>query len=274
MDQMLSVYWRASRCRLDRWCHSLHAITELSRNTHLPYPEPLDEGVGENKKPRTEAWSLGATAIVEEILVSEILTRTLAALTAAHDKHQAQAESAPIGRNIFDGHLDARRRALALVASPAHRGTRHAKAIVALHRQCDRWTDLLLAYLAPLANVGQFAASPARVQDFAYDARHHLQSATSDAVTVTMIHAGMNSSLKRLSLDRSPNTDLNLELAAAVMSCFSPEIFDSFGLLKSTWLERVQKSPNETAAALDDWWRWQPDAVIPLQGSRWRTQSE
>jgi hypothetical protein len=214
-------------------------------------------------------WSPGAAAIVEEILVSEILTRTLAALTAAHDERHKQAESAPIGRNIFDGHLDARRRALALVASPAHRGTHHAKAIVALHRQCDRWTDLLLAYLAPLANVGQFAASPARVQDFAYDARHHLQSATSGDVTVTMIHAGMNSSLKRLSPDRSPNTDLNLELAAAVLSCFPPATFDSFGLLKSTWLERLQKSPNETAAMIDDWWRWQPDAVPTRRSERW-----
>ena len=50
-------------------------------------------------------------------------------------------------------------------------------------------------------------------------------------MAVTMILAGMNSSLKRLSPDRSPNTDLNLELAAAVLSCFSPDDFDSFGLL-------------------------------------------
>ena len=214
-------------------------------------------------------WSPSAAAVVEEILVSEILTRVLAALTSAYDDRHALAESAPIGRNIFDGHLDARRRALALVASPAHRGSIHAKSIVGLHRQSDRWTDLLLAYLTPLAKVEQFAASPARVRDFEYDARHHLLSAMSGKMAGTMILAGMNSSLERLSPDRSPNTDLNLELASAVMSSFPPATFDSFGLLRSNRMERLQTSPGETDAMIDEWWQAAPSA-LPPQGTRWR----
>jgi hypothetical protein len=269
MDQMLAIYWRASRCRLDRWCHSLHAIKERSQSLPLPKPHFSSEQIEESFESQQQFWSIGASAIVEEILVSEILTRTLAAITAAHDGLRSQAESAPIGRNVFDGHLDARRRVLVLVASPAHRGTSHAKAIVALHRQCDRWTDLLLAYLAPLAKVEAFAASPARVRDFEYDARHHLQSPASSNMAVTMILAGMNSSLERLSPDRSPNTDLNLELGTAILSCFSPEAFDSFGLLKSSWMDHLQTSPNETDAMIEDWWQTAPSA-IPSQVSRWR----
>jgi hypothetical protein len=214
-------------------------------------------------------WSTGAAAVLEEILVSEILTRVLAALTSAHDDRHELAESAPIGRNIFDGHLDARRRALALVASPTHRGSDYAKSIVRLHRQCDRWTDLLLAYLTPLAKVEQFAASPARIRDFEYDARHHLLSAMSGKMAGTMILAGMNSSLQQLSPDRSPNTDLNLELASAVMSCFPPTIFDSFGLLRSNRMEQLQSSPDGTEAMIDDWWQTAPSS-LPPQGTRWR----
>jgi hypothetical protein len=265
MNQMLTIYWRASRCRLDRWCHSLHAISERGRSARLPSPHPTSENIAD----ATTQWSTGADAVVEEILVSEILTRVLAALTSAHDDHHALAESAPIGRNIFDGHLDARRRALALVASPIHRGTEYAKSIVRLHRQCDRWTDLLLAYLTPLAKVEQFAASPARIRDFEYDARHHLLSAMSGKMAGTMILAGMNSSLQRLSPDRSPNSDLNFELASAVMSCFPPEIFDSFGLLRSNRLEQLQSSPGDTEAMIEDWWQTAPSSLPPT-GTRWR----
>jgi hypothetical protein len=274
MDQMLAAYWRASRCRLDRWCHSLHALSELSnelsRSATLPDVQTIDKPAAKGREPCSPEWSVGAAAVVEEILVSEILTRTIAALTVAHDERHAQAESAPIGRNIFDGHRDARRRALALVASPGHRGTLYAKSIVALHRQCHRWSDLLLAYLATHTKVEQFAASPARVTDFTYDARHHLSSPASSDMAVTMILAGMNSSLKRLSPDRSPNTDLNLELAAAVLGCFSPDDFDSLGLLNSAWFERLRNSPNETSAAIEDWWQMSPIDSPPLGKTRWR----
>jgi hypothetical protein len=269
MDKMLVAYWRASRCRLDRWCHSLHALGERSKNTTRPRSHSLDDGGRTREESRPRDWSASAAAVVEEILVSEILTRTIAGLTVAHDNRHAHAESAPIGRNIFDGHLDARRRALALVASPPHRGTRHAKAIVAFHRQCDRWSDLLLAYLAPHAKVAPFAASPARVADFTYDARHHLQSAKASEMALTMILAGMNSSLERLSPDRSPNTDLNLELAAAVLSCFPPAVFDSFGLMRSTWLEQLLTTPNETLATVESWWQLSP-IDSPPQSARWR----
>jgi hypothetical protein len=269
MDQMLVVYWRASRCRLDRWCHSLHALSEHSQLHPLPELHS-GESAAQPMEAGPRPWSTGANAVVEEILVSEILTRTMAALTAAHDERHSLAESAPIGRNIFDGHLDARRRALALVASPAHRGTGHARAIVSLHRQCDRWTDLLLAYLAPFTDVERFAASAARVRDFEYDARHHLQSAIASSVAVTMILAGMNSSLRRLSPDRSPNTDLNLEIGTAILSSFSPETFDSFGLLRSNWLEGLTDAPDETKWQHVDWWPDSPIAASSRQVTRWR----
>jgi hypothetical protein len=273
MDQMLATYWRASRCRLDRWCHSLHALGERhNEHNHTaasPDVQRVDKSINKGREARSREWSIGADAVVEEILVSEILTRTIAALTVAHDERHAQSESAPIGRNIFDGHLDARRRALSLVASTAHRGTSYAKAIVALHRQCDRWSDLLLAYLATHTNVEPFAASAARVVDFSYDARQHLNSTASSDMAVTMILAGMNSSLARLSPDRSPNTDLNAELATAVLGCFSPVDFDSLGLLQSPWFERLRNSPVEGPAAIEDWWPGSP-IDVPLGSARWR----
>jgi hypothetical protein len=238
MDRALGTYWKASRCRLDRWFRNLRVLAR--------------------RGDRSE-WSPSATGLIEEILVSEILSRAVAAIAVGHDERHSQDESAPVGRNIFNGHLDARRRALAVVATLAM-GYRDgqplpADALLALHRQCDRWSDLLLAYLTPYVEVDEFAASPARVRDFAYDARSQLQSGQSSEMAVTMILAGMRTSLKALTRLRTPNADLNREIATAILGGFCPEFFDSHGLLQSAWMERLRKVPNETLAQLDEWWR-------------------
>jgi hypothetical protein len=190
-----------------------------------------------------------------------------------HDERHAQEESAPVGRNIFNTHFDARRRALSLVASlPVQcevdvRPT-VADSLLALHRQCDRWSDLLLAYLTPFVDVDEFASSPARVRDFAYDARGHLKSGNSSELAVTMILAGMRTSLEPLSKVRSPNADLNREIATGVIGGFCPSFFDSHGLLYSAWMERLRKVPNETLAVLDEW--WQPAGSEKPLPMRWR----
>ena len=221
IDRMLAAYWKASRCRLDRWCRSLSLITKHGRSR------------------RVDANEIGT---VEEILVSEILTRVVAALAVAHDERHAANESAPVARNIFNSHLDVKRRTVALVVAP-HRDQTQADDFLALRRQCERWTDLLLAYLTPHATVDEFAASPARVGDFAFDAREHLRSGNSSDMAATMIVAGMRSSLRRLATDRSPNADLNLEIATALVAGFAPDFFDSHGHLRSTWLERLRARP-------------------------------
>ena len=36
------------------------------------------------------------------------------------------------------------------------------------------------------------------------------------------------------------------------MACFGPELFDSFGLLKSSWLHRMESMANDTIALVDN----------------------
>src|SRR5262249_40457780 len=154
MNDLLATYWKASRCRLDRWCRNL---------------------AGAAKRSNSGPWSDDEVSNFEEILVGEILTRVVTTLAAAHDQQHSASESAPVARNIFNAHVDIRRRAIALIVAP-HRDEEQAADLLALRRQCDRWSDLLLAYLMPLTRVGEFAADPSRVGDFAYDAREHLHS--------------------------------------------------------------------------------------------------
>jgi len=230
-DRSLSDYWKASRCRLDRWSRSLVLLT---------------------KHHQAGEWTSNEVGTLEEILVSELLTRVVSAIAVAHDKRGGVSESAPVARNIFTAHFDVKRRALALVLAP-HRNCEQADDFLALRRQCDRWTDLLLAYLAPHVAVDEFAANPARVSDFAYDARGHLRSGLPSETVLTMIRAGMQSSLAPLTVGRSPNADLNLEIATAVVAGFAPDFFDSHGHLRSTWYERLCRVPSDSPVSIDSW---------------------
>jgi hypothetical protein len=221
------------------------------------------------KHHQSSEWTSNEVGAVEEILVSEILSRVVAAVAVAHDERHAASESAPVAHNIFTAHLDVKRRAIALIVAP-HRNAEQADDFLALRRQCDRWTDMLLAYLTPHVAVDEFAANPARVGDFAYDARGHLQAGISSEMVLTMIVAGMRSSLARLSVGRSPNADLNLEIATAVLAGFAPDFFDSHGHLRSTWLERIRRVPSDSPMNSDNWWHASRGDSPDARPARWR----
>lgn len=237
VDLALESYWTASRCRLDRWCCSLRLFGE------------------QQSRHRSGPWPLFATQVVEEVFVGEILTRCFAAILFAHDNQHGRVECDPIGRNIMGGHRDAARRALRLVANPANAEVRTAQSLEELHRRCQKWTDLLLAYVSLTTKVDEFAADPARVREFAVDASRHVGSPTSSHTAATMLSGGMRSTLDVLSAGDTPNADLNSQIATAVLACFGPEFFDSHGLLRSVWLERLQTVPEETAALLEQFWQ-------------------
>jgi hypothetical protein len=247
-DQSLSDYWKSSRCRLDRWFHSLGLLT---------------------KHQHSGEWTSNEVGTVQGILLSELLTRVVAAIAVAHDGRLAVSESAPVARNIFAAHLDVKRRSIALVVAP-HRNPTQADEFLALRRQCDRWTDLLLAYLAPHVAVDEFAANPARVSDFAYDARGHVRFSLSSDTVLTMIRAGMRSSLAPLSAGRTPNADLNLEIATAVVAGFAPDFFDSHGHLRTTWLERLRRMPADAPVTSDNWWHGTRGDSREARPARWR----
>lgn len=249
MDRMLSVYWKASRCRIDRWCRTLALIA---------------------KHPERAAWTDYEIGVIEEILVSDLVTRVVAAIAVAHDERLAANESAPVARNIFTAHVDVRQRAIALAIAP-HRDATQADDFLALRRQCERWTDLLLAYLTPHVNVEDFAADAARVGDFAFDAREHLRSGASSDMAVTMIIAGMRSSLGPLKAGRTLNTDLNQEIATAIVSGFDANFFDSHGHLQSAWLERLRRVPADAPLDAATAWQLSPHARHDVpRPARWR----
>jgi hypothetical protein len=63
---------------------------------------------------------------------------------------------------------------------------------------------------------------------------------------------------------------LNFEIATAVLAGFAPDFFDSHGHLRSNWLERIRRIPNDAPANIDNWWHTEPGDSRDARPIRWR----
>jgi hypothetical protein len=230
-DEAVGAYWLASRCRIDRWGYALRAYSQAAGS---PSGNP----------------SVRLVSLAEEIVVSEVLTRTVAALFHAHDQLHGRRESAPLGRNILAGHREAVDRLHAVTAAWWSHEAACRRALESLELRCERWTDLLLGYLHEKCDVKEFAFDSQRVNDFAADhagSRPQSQSYLCGNLLIASLRAAFADVGSA-----SPNDDLHAQVAGATLGCFGSETFDSFGLLRSTWLDRMQRTMEETDALIGE----------------------
>ncbi len=233
MERYVEDYWLASRCRLDRWGH---AIKDFSRLTKATSPEDLWDDV---------------RPTIEEILASELLTRTWAAVACASDGQRDSGQLEPIVRSVMVGHLEARNRALSLLVFGRGLGVEQSVVLNRLRRRTERWTDMLLGYLLPEFDVSEFAFSASRARDFASDLKHESEH-TSDGQVWKLVLASLRAAFQHGLSDASPNADLNERIAASVLACFRSELFDSSGLVKSLWLVRLNQAADDTQGLIDE----------------------
>lgn len=232
VDDSLQTYWSASRCRLDRWGRGLR--------TSLEQAPPGDIAT-------STSWSL-----LEEIFASEILSRMTAAMFLAHDQFHHRDEAAVIGRNVLYGHIDSRRRALRYVQNLSEDVPWLANDVKSLFARCSCWNDLLLGYLLPhCEEVAEFAFDRERTQEFACDVDQHAVDGTTSDLTATFLRSSLRMALKAREDNQGFSPELNAQIASAVIGCFGPEMFDSFGLLKSTWQQRMERVTDDTISLVD-----------------------
>jgi hypothetical protein len=227
----LGNYWLASKSRLDRWYRALR---------------PRDRGAS----PRllTGQWK-ALRPLIEEILLSEILTRVWTGFLVACDHSQGRDEAEPLARSVLSGHLEARQRALSLLLHATGVPIADAVAINQLRRKADRWTDLLLGYLAPRCDLSDLAADAQRVRDFALD----WQDAPAEGAGPrwSLLMASLQDAFPIHHSARGLNADLNERIAASILACFPSEAFDSTGLFHSLWMVRLRYAADSLVESLD-----------------------
>jgi hypothetical protein len=193
-----------------------------------------------------------AAAIFDEIFRGEILARVWAGMLVAVDTQRRTEHAGPAARSVLSGHLEVRQRTLSLWST-----TRQLPlgAIVELNRQrrmCERWTDLLLAEMAHAASVVEFAHDPVRMRDFAADVPQSPRGGYG-RTRQALLQASLRAAFHPPAPGLAPNADLNRQIAAGVLGCFHPELFDGAGVLRSAWFARLLVAADDAEAMLDEY---------------------
>ncbi|MCE5303305.1 MAG: hypothetical protein LLF97_09390 [Planctomycetaceae bacterium] len=223
----IEQYWIASKVRLDRWAW------RLRRFTHPTASRP------------SEPWP-HMEALFEEVLLSEILTRTWTAVLCLCDRVHGGDNAEPIARSVLLGHTEARHRVLQILAQAPSSHLDSAARMNRLRRRVECWTDVLLSRFADQHDAHQFAFDPKRAKDFAEDFRQR------DSRQVwRLLLRSLRAAFCRDLSDESPNADLNARIGASVLSCFPPDMFEATGLPASLWFLRLTHAADDVQSMLD-----------------------
>jgi hypothetical protein len=226
-------YWTHSKCRLDRWYRALKHFTSEA---------------AAGRASAAQWHELRPT--LEEIFAGELLTRVFSAVVSLYELRRRQAELEPVVRSVFLGQLEARHRAMSLLAFGPGVGTEEAVALNRLRRRSERWTDLLLGQLHTAADATPWSFDADRTRDFAEDLAWQLRRPGGQAVwplTLAALRAAFHAGLSD-----SPNFDTNARIAAAVVASLPAEQFDATGAPSSLWLERMMSAASDVEGMIDD----------------------
>lgn len=232
----LEQYWTACRCRLDRWLHALK-----QHETLIEQAAPALRG---------GHWRT-IRPLLDEILLSETLTRVWAAVGRAFDRHRGANEVDPVTRSVLIGHLEARNRALQMIVFGQGLGAEEAVKLNRLRRRVERWTDLMLGYVCVDHTAAEFAFDRGRALDFAEDLRYERQAGT-DNKAWDLVQSSLQAAFQGERRRASASAELNRQIAAAVLSCLDAGLFDSWGALQSLWLIRLTQVATDAQGMLSE----------------------
>ena len=232
----IEQYWVASKCRLDRWGRGLKQLTAEAAKGGPDW--------------RQSRWP-HFRAVLEEVLTGEVLTRVWTAVMCAHDRRRGTDAAEPVVRSVMIGHLEARHRVLTLLVQGPAIDSEAGLKLNRLRRRTERWTDMLIGYLAGLDDVSEFAVDPIRAKDFAEDLRYQAQWEGGHHAW-PLVLASLRAAFRQGLSPTSPNADLNAKIAASILACFPPELFDSTGLFRSLWLSRLTNITDDTAGMIEE----------------------
>jgi len=234
--EAIESYWVASKCRQDRWARSLAKLT-------ASYSSPdAKEG---------HAGRCPFRGVLEEILASEVLTRVWSAATCAYDWARGTELIEPVARSVLIGHMEARHRVLTLLVGRAGLTAENALQLNALRRRTERWTDVLVGYLAREYDVSQFAVDPERARGFAQDLEDQRREPGA-RFGWPLVLGSLRAAFQEALAAESPNPDLNATIAASILACFPAEVFDGTGLVQSAWLLRISRIAGEAEGMLEE----------------------
>lgn len=223
-------YWTFSRQRLNQWHEQLHRIRE-----QLNRPGAIR---------RAALWA-EAQPVIEEVLLSEMLTRYFACFTNHLERHGTDLDSSPIARNIFQGHLEVRNRCLQLLVYAPGLPVELSVHLNRIRHLMERWSDQLFAGLADDMEVEPYCFELEHVQAMARE-RSVGEDAVSNRLWWSLLLAGFRGNVSGRLDRRSNSPRLNGMIAQQILGMVSHDQFDGLGLLKSIRMRSLESICDET----------------------------
>lgn len=231
----LQQYWSTSKCRNESWSRALKAFAGLG---------------AEAPRDNLDRW-VDVRATLDEIFVSEILTRVWTAVLVTADRRSRVRSAESIARSVFDSHQEARRRALSLLVQGGPLSTQQAVAANRLRRRCERWTDVLLGGLWRLPAARHFAIDAERASDFAIDLSRRRASPgghLSWKLTLASLRNAFQSGVSPVTANR----EANARVTASILGSFPLDMFDSTGLVQPVWMMRLSANASDAQGLVSE----------------------
>ena len=225
-------YWTASRSRHELW-HRVMGRYRDAKNSGS-YAALAD-------------WWSQHLVVLEEVLVSELLARVVAAIgaetvsspgTILHDSHDSLAV---VTHGVYLGQIEATNRVAQIILESAGARVQDTVRLNRLRYGVERWADWLIGRVSVnLDRSFDYCIDEERARTFCQEVRESVSSSHRDTTTWLM-NAAMRDMLVRRTSESSALGHANHEVASAALSLFRPELFDDHGVPKSLWLHRLQK---------------------------------
>jgi hypothetical protein len=222
--EAITRYWVASRQRTELWNRGLARLVDL-------------ETAGQSLA--IDAWWFEHVPMIEEILVSEMLTRVMACVGAVLDDEVEDRDVEPVTHSVFQTHLESRNRVLRVLLFSRGRSVEQALRLNRLRRCVERWTDFLIAPLVRVRPASiQFAIDPGRAQAYASELTADYRDRGSDGVN-WLSAATLELSLGGLCDRRAALPQANQQVGQSVLACLRPQVFDSLGVPHTATTGRI-----------------------------------
>ena len=235
-ERHLQKYWVAARGLLNSWGLSLRRCIEQLEETDYV----------------SDAMWLRWTPTLEEILVSEVQTRVWACLLEECDRRTGLHEYSPVGSSIFAGHLDLRRRILAIILRGRQLAAYPVWRLNRTRVSVETWTDLLLKsiHVGPHAERYGFDRHRLQRDSGVVSPEGHDQSAL---LRLAVARAAARADFEFLGTVDVERQDMHRACQSAIIGAWGEPIFRDSGTLASSWQMRLVGLTDDTQGMLDLW---------------------
>lgn len=243
-SEVILRYWTASRSRHELWHRAMGRYRDAQSTGNYRL---IRDWWGEHR------------LVLEEIIVSELLTRVVAAIGAEsvvpgetpsqdespnHNHDHLASESheslAAVTHGVYVAQLEASNRVGRIILDGKGAQVAELVRLNRLRYGVERWTDWLIGRVSVNLTRGyDYCIDAERAKTFCDEIRE-TNEGTHDDTTTWLMNAAMRDMLVRRTSAHAALPQANHHVASSVLALFRPELFDSDGFPKSMWLQRLQ----------------------------------